>query len=566
MSENTNNSLSDLNNEEHKFNRLLKDDDITKNKNQSNKVSDLNSENNAFRSKVQNSNNVKEKDTLNKKIGNNQNKIDKINTNDFAKGNEDTYGGIPTSLFDRNAMIDYGRFVNTDGSVKANWKEYNKANNEYILNNNSPINQPVLFKDNSLFSANNASFSNEGLSITNLITWSEKYPALQLRYQDFVYCKKIGYYPNNRLVVLRRFKGGVPDNLFDYYRKDTTKVEFTQPLATMITWLKPDEEIVDMSFNEEWTEYNVSFIETIKNSVNSFISGATTENTKTTGDGFEDLLTSLSLDAVSEGFGDKYQKEDGIPFSRSSVGNPNLIKKAMKRKTGGDGIKSEISFKLSFEYELRYINEIDPSIALLDLMSNAMRMGTSESEFKYNIPLVKESDLVKSFINGDISKATEMFEKNINLFTKDISKTVSDLINGVKTTVKKVTDKGVQDVLKNSLSYIVSRYREDLKASLSVDTGLPSGIWHVTIGNPKSPIVSCGDLIIKNSTLKLGKEIGYNDFPNSFEIIYVLESARPRGRNELIRIFNSGRGRLYVYKNHTQNPDYDLYDSSDTKK
>ncbi|MFM2392693.1 MAG: hypothetical protein RLZZ546_675, partial [Bacteroidota bacterium] len=42
---------------------------------------------------------------------------------------------------------------------------------------------------------------------------------------------------------------------------------------------------------------------------------------------------------------------------------------------------------------------------------------------------------------------------------------------------------------------------------------------------------------------------------------YDLQSARPRGRNELIRIFNSGRGRLYVYKQPTLNPDYDMYNN-----
>ncbi len=338
------------------------------------------------------------------------------------------------SLFDRDAMIDYGRYLNSDGSVKSNWKEYNQSNQEFILNNTAKINQPVLFKDTSLFSANNTTFSNEGLSIPNLVQWSEKYPALQLRYQDFAYCKKMGFFPNNRMVVLRRFKGGVPDNLFDYYKKDSARLEFTQPLSTMITWLSPEDEIIDMEFNEEWEEYGLSVITTIKNSVNNFIKGGVAETKNSSSEGYEDLLTALSLNEISGVFGGStkdYAKEDGVPFTRSSVGNPNLIKQAMKRKTGGDGLKSQITFKLKFEYELRYVNQIDPGIALLDLMSNAMRMGTSESEFKYNIPFLKSSDLIKGFINGDITKATDMFEKNVKVFTTDISTKVNDTINGM---------------------------------------------------------------------------------------------------------------------------------------
>ncbi len=560
MSENTNNSLSDLNNVvSNKFNRLLTNEEI----NSRNPEADLKKENEAFLSK-QNGANKDDKDKLQKQIDSNNLVIQgKFAVNNDVNSFSDNKGN-PISLFDRDAMIDYGRYIDTDGSVKANWKEYNKPNNEYILNNKRSINQPVLFKDSSLFSANNSEFSNEGLSIPNLITWSEKYPALQLRYQDFVYCKKIGYYPNNRLVVLRRFKGGVPDNLFDYYRKDTSKVEFTQPLATMITWLKPDEEIIDMTFNEGWETYKSSFVETIKNSIKG--DGDTIKKDGNTTDSFEDMATALVLDKIIADFEKSVKREDGVPYTKSSIGNPNLIKEAMRKKTGGEGLKSEINFKLTFEYELRYINKIDPSIALLDLMSNAMRMGTSESEFKYNIPFLKESDLIKGFMNGDIAKATDMFINNIKKFTTGITDTLKKFINKTENIIKNVTEEGISGILQSSLEYMVSRYREDLKASLSVDTGLPSGIWHVSIGNPKTPIVSCGDLIIKSSKLKLGTEFGFNDFPNSFEISYELESARPRGRNELIRIFNSGRGRLYVYKNSSQNPDYDLYNGSDTKK
>lgn len=265
MAENTNNSLSDLNNEGKKFNTLLSSDSLKNPNSNLDKIKKLEDDNASLKITYQKSSNKDTKEAISNTITYNQNEINKLsNLSDFDTNQ---------SLFDRDAMIDYGRYLNSDGTVKANWKEYNKSEKEYLLNNTAKINTPVLFKDNSLFSANNNTFSNEGLSIPNLIQWSEKYPALQLRYQDFVYCRKLGYYPNNRMVVLRRFKGGVPDNLFDYYKKDIARLEFTQPLSTMITWLSPEDEIIDMEFNEEWVEYNSSMIETIKNSVNNFIGG-----------------------------------------------------------------------------------------------------------------------------------------------------------------------------------------------------------------------------------------------------------------------------------------------------
>lgn len=550
----TNNSLSDLNNEEHDFNRMLNDNEISKLDNDNNNSVLSTDKENKSKIKdglIQKSNsasNQDEKDSIGKLITSNDSKINQTDNPDF-NNKLDTFtdiNGNPLSLFDRSAFIDYGRFINSDGSVKANWQEYLKdRNGNFIINNKTKINTPVLFKDNSLD-------PQEGLTIPNLISWSEKYPALQLRFQDFVYCKRLGYYPNNRLVILRRFKGGIPDNLFDYFNRSSSKIQYTQPLATMITWLKPDEDIIDLSFNEEWEDYHLSFIETIKNAVNNFVGTTETgkgKDTSNPSEGFEDLITSLSLNATD------LTKEDGVPFTRSSIGNPNLIKKSSKRKTGGEGLKSDITFRIKFEYELRMNNQIDPGIAMLDLISNSVRMGTSESEFKYNIGSLKNSDLVKSFVNGDISKATDLLINNIQKFTGDLEKNVSNIFNNIKT----IANNTIGSQLSNdAANYIISRYREDLKAALSADTGLPSGIWHITIGNPKAPIISCGDLIIESSKLKLGKELGYNDFPNSFEVEYTLRTARQRGRNQIISVLNSGRGRLYVYGKASDNPDYDL--------
>jgi hypothetical protein len=569
MAENkeTNNSLSDLNRGNGlKFNRLLTDDEIRGRQTSKTDNDNLRADTTIKTAKLQSSKDAKEVELLQQQINTNNTILNNSNNlqidrdgNRINKKSDFSLksGNNPTSLFDRDAMIDYARYINTDGSVKADWKEYSKdKNGNFKINNQKNINEPVFFRDNSLFKTAEPNFSNEGLSIENLITWSEKYPALQLRFQDFVYCKRLGYYPNNRLIILRRFKGGVPDNLFDYYKKDSSKLQYTQPLSTMITWLTPDDDIIDMSFNESWKPYSAGFLETVKNALSDFrTDGDKYEKDKASSltQSLDDLITSLAIDEIAPA------REDGVPFTRSIKGNPNLIKNAMKRDTDGAGLKSSIIFELTFEYELRFINNVDPSIAILDLMSNAMRMGTSESEFRYNIPFLKDDNTIKNIINGDMAKLGESLIEDIKKFTDSISKKVKNLLNNNTNNNKTNVGENNDNVLKKSAEYILSKYRENLKAAFSVDTGLPSGIWHVTIGNPKAPIISCGDLIISKSTLKLGKELGYNDFPNSFSVTYTLTTARERGRNELIRIFNNGRGRLYVYPTAKHNPDYDLY-------
>ncbi len=544
-SNNTNNSLSDLENDGHDFNRLLSKDEISA-------APDIEKLKRERESLVKQS--IQSTGILKKSLEDSISKKEKEISKASSKTGNTTTDFTEKSLFDRDAVIDYGRF-----SGNQPWKEYKKGDKgEFIKNYKYSINTPVPSKDASLD-------AHDGLSVDSIVKWSEKYPAMQLRYQDFVYCKRLGYYPNNRLIVLRRFKGGVPDNLFDYFNKDTSKIEFTQPLATMVTWLKPDDDIIDMTFNEEWEPYHSSFLTTIKNSINNFLGSDSKEASNNWEQNFSDLALSLAFEESSKNSPD-FRREDGVPYTRAIMGNPNLISSAMKRKTGGDGLSSTIRFTVSFEYELRFINDIDPGIAMLDLLSNAMRMGTSESEFKYNIPFVKNN--INKFIQGDISAATEIFKKCIKTFSDEIEKSIDFFktsFNNIKNNPKKFANdskKIGENAINNALSYILSRYRESLKAALSVDTGISSGIWHLSIGVPSRPIISCGDLIVDKSEIKLGKEFGYNDFPNSFAVIYTLKSARQRGRNEISRIFNAGRGRLYVYSTFDKNSDYDQYPTS----
>lgn len=554
MTKNTNNSLSDINNEGGLgFNRLLSDNEITN----AEKTFKLENENIALRIKLLDADPMNA-NQINSTIELNNKEIERIALKN-TKNDNFKKDGYPTSLFDRNAYIDYGR-----GIRNPKWEEYKKdkkddKNSSFITNNTKSINEPVEYNDTSLS-------TDEGLSLQNLIKWSEKYPALQLRGQDFSYCKLLGYYPNNRLIILRRFHGGVPDNLFDYFTTGS-KIEFTQPLATMVTWLKPDDDIITMNFNEAWSESDgLGILETIKSKYSS-ITGTTEAKQDPKQEVFSDILTAFALNGIVD------KKEDGTDFKNSAFGNPNLIKDAKMRKTGGGGLSSTIAFTLTFEYELRYIQNIDPSIAMMDLISNAMRMGTSESQFMYNIPAFTGNDYVQSFMQGDISKATDMFIKGITKFTENLklSVVVDEVVEKGKKVAKKVAkevkEKGVVGAVTGALGgatidsakFILSRYREDLKAAISRDTGMPNGTWHVTIGNPKAPIVSCGDLIISKSELILGKELGYNDFPNSFTVQYTLGLSRNRGRQELAKILNGGRGRLYVYPKAKDNPDFNIY-------
>jgi hypothetical protein len=549
MSEITNNSLNDLGGKiNQQFNTLLskqgRDNNGETIRELRAKINALNMElldKDSKLSQEQKETKLQQINTLNKQIE------DLSSVNAFSFGENSNNSG---SLFERYAIIDYARYV---AANDINWEHYKKIDEKITdresvrfkaNSTNRSINTPVP-GDDSLNSSNS-----DGLSIPHLISWSELYPALQLRFQDFAYCKKLGYYPNNRLIVLRRFRVGVPDNLFDYHKKRVGGTfDYLQPLATMVTWYGPTESPIEISYNENWDDNNKGIFETVVDSVSAVSGGKLTKG----GDSFNIVESSVIGYLISG------TRDDGKKYiGNDPYGNPNLIISSKKRVVAGKGLSSTVNFnRLEFEYEMRYIQGVDPGIAMLDLISNAMKMGTSTAEFRMPIDIFKSS-VIKNVLNNDFEINFDEFSEKFAKFKDDLVNVFNSFLNNalkVATDVATNTGKNIEDLIKNFSSHIISRYREQLKASVNAETGLPSGIWHVTVGNPKNPIVSCGDLIIKSNKLELGTELGYNDFPNSFKVIITLES----GRDELERIFNSGRGRVYVYSSPLLQSDYFNY-------
>jgi hypothetical protein len=469
------------------------------------------------------------------------------------------------SMFDKNAVIDYGRYVRsafwqefrtdrTDGGY-FDPKNTQDGGDNFITNEprKRQYNAPVIDED-----------FEEELTIPNIIRWSEKYPALQLKFQDFVYAKRMDHYPMNRLVVLRRFKNGVPDNLFDYYNRG--EIEDSQPISTMVTWLKYNDDIMDsFSFNEVWSsEENDGMMELLKHVSSEMISPFVPAKIASAAGGLANIVDSFILPNILSGVNVK--RVDGLDFMDNEIGgDPNFINKAQHRAVSGGGLSSTIGLRLTFEYELRYIPDVDPSIAMLDLLANCFRMGTSVSRFRYPVAALKESDIINKAINNE-------FVFNFEAFVTKIKEITGKMLDNVNTFIKDQKRKSADELTKSAtktfdknINFVISRYRERMKSAFAADTGLPSGIWHVSIGNPKKPFISCGDLVIESGSIKLGKELGYNDFPTSFSCTIELKSARQRGRDELERIFNAGRGRVYIYAKPNQNIDNYLPSKSTPK-
>lgn len=398
-----------------------------------------------------------------------------------------------------------------------------------------------------------------------------------LRPADFAYLKNVGVYPNNRLMVARRFAAPSDDNIM-VKKKDSDLGSF----ATLISWVPENENFLDITFGEEWMDAEADF-KTILTSLGEDIglgnlggiSGA--------------AGNALPLPGFTEIFQRQFLAKLGLieDSAKNSIpaGNPNLIKQAKRRKLigysdAGSGLKCTVNIKMVCEYELKYISGIDPTIVWMDLIGMIARFGTSNSE-TYGL-------------SRSISAKITNWVNNPHQLVKDVAKSISDAITGIITEIKKkineVYDAAVkkaeelpdeapgpdpdpapaplsarQEALNEAekskkdqegianqiaatlgkitltaLEGLLQKYRVKIIGVVNALSGLPSTPWHITIGNPMRPTFCSGDMLVENVNLKLGPTLAFNDLPSSITVEFNLTNARPWGLQEIMSKFNSG--------------------------
>ena len=391
-----------------------------------------------------------------------------------------------------------------------------------------------------------------------------------LKPADFAYLKNIGVYPNNRLMIARRFAAASDDNIM----VPKSKGELNS-LATLISWVPEGTDFLDFSFGEEWTDAEADF-KGILSSIGDDL-----------GLGNLGGIAGAAGNAVPlPGFTEIFQRKflsalglfDDTAGATIPAGNPNLIKSAKRRKTigyseAGAGLKAGISIKMTCEYELKYISGIDPSIVWMDLLGMILRFGTSSSETYglskgvaakligwANNPDTLIRDVVSS-IKGAILGVVEKVTKSIEKIYKAVVDGASALnkpaetdppatastpgeesiaAGGLIRTASLALIGKVGDLLKDISTGMIMKYRVKIIGIVNALSGLPSTPWHITIGNPMRPMFCSGDMLTESVTVKLGPQLGFNDLPSSITVEFTLANARPLGLQEIMSKFNSG--------------------------
>lgn len=454
---------------------------------------------------------------------------------------------------------------------------------------NNPYNQPgdvksifsskhtILKRNNSTLFSDPLSFGEPSLvhqdtvydiSTTNILKVLDGYPSMKLKSSDFVYAHDYGVYPNNRLIVCRRFPSPVKDDL--------TSVSI-EPSVTLLSWFGEDQSPIEFDFGEKWKPTN----ETLKEVLNDFGRDIGIKALESAGIGGRLLRLgdAVPLPGITEVLQREVLKKIGIIGPNGSIlpsGDPNLIMESSRRETvsvedPGSGLTGKIKVKVTCKWEQKFISGVDPTFIYYDILRTILSFGGSNATFYLGTSKVASGvdklldrlsvdpfGLIEDFISN-ISDALKKLIENVKKFLTD-GKGIDDRSNlDDVSEFMSFNTESIEKVTRSITSFVAYKYKIRIMGIMNYLTGSPSGPWHVTIGNPMRPILSSGDMITQNVTVKLGPTLSFNDLPSTIECNFELESGRNLGIGEIFGKLSCGQVRVtrpnkdYLYSGVTVN-------------
>ena len=439
-------------------------------------------------------------------------------------------------------------------------------------------------------------------TIKDLVTESYKPNSIlgqaRYRYSDFMYCKDLGKVSNNHLITLRRFSRPIGDNIFELsnpkYEIDDYSFSAPGDIGRLISWFGTDdnklEDILNFEYKATWKPLNSKIDEVeskeedaaARGPMGMFINSSTpsyNEGINTGTAGGHHLFSKLG--AAFTGSSSSWvgnisstpRSDDAKNMQRLYDHNKVYEPKNTIQDTHTYEGKLQFthSFKLTFSYKLRAYDNINPKSAFLDLLGNILVVTYRRGAFwggsrrMIGPPQNKSSwQKANAFVDGSWNKLGGVMAGlmngtfNLSSILGSISGFASQFMDMTKSALQnpketlsrigqKVTDvikatkldKAALGTLKNSLG------RPALYALDSLLEGGDVGLWHVTIGNPKNPIVSMGNLILESSTVQQMGPLGLDDFPTELKITCQLKHARSRDAVEIGRMYTKGTNGLY---------------------
>lgn len=417
------------------------------------------------------------------------------------------------------------------------------------------------------------------------------------RYIDFMFCRDLGKIPNNHLLTLRKFTRPVGDNINTRLPKSDTPYNFNQSMdvGRLVTWFGNGdnklEDIIKYNYaatfkqldskiqqvDSQEDEESTGIIGKMVNTINPRYNQAMSQG-RTGAHNFISQLGGryLSTSFANFGRGGQYERHDIFtPYDHHKVYEPKNTIQSTHVYEGKLTFSQE--FTIKFSYKLRAYDNINPRAAFLDLIGNILAVTYRSGTFwggsrmfrgappnkvgtaKVNAFLDRTFDTLGGIGNNllsgnlDIGGTLGSIWGAVKQIASDAFNTAKSLALGNTSTKGKSPLQvigaivkhtglwhGVQGMIKNGLG------RPAVYALDSLLTGDNVGLWHLTIGNPRNPIMSIGNLIIDKSEITQSGPLGLDDFPTDLMVSVSLKHGRPRDSAEIQKMYTKGSGPIYT--------------------
>lgn len=435
---------------------------------------------------------------------------------------------------------------------------------------------------------------NSTLNTINEIYAQNKWDHLKYSESDFIMNREYGFVPFNNLITLRRFVIPVGDNIFDYGRGGFEDVppkankgvvsgsvmsympDTPPALVTMTTYFgkgtnNPMESILKFSFGPKWKEATGEVRETKSNdegyTAQGIFSGGIGSSLKVTqAGGLGDRLNKSMLhlargnSSAQAAIADKrVDPLEGFQMRYKDYvwGDVDVVNQTNIRDRG---LESAQEIVLSFNYSLKSLRGRSPRVVFMDLLANVIAMGTNTGKWFGGCQLWFGSNTRMGAKFGDL-----------NLLRQgDMTGYAKSMVQDLKTSVKGWGEKNkinlgegadLKSLLKAGIAlvkdmlggYLMEILKDEAglhqaQAALYPISGEPTGFWHLTVGNPLSPIATIGNLYLDGTGTEItfSDETYYDGFPTGMTVKLSLKQGKPRDSVFLQNMFNMGRGPMFI--------------------
>lgn len=383
-------------------------------------------------------------------------------------------------------------------------------------------------------------------------------------YADFMYCKHLGKMPNNHLITLRRFPIPVDDFIGStgagVERKDKSlKSQNMQSIGCMVTWLgTPGNEwsnilkySVNMPFQEKTAKWEQGGGGADQGTgvLNSIAAAMDPAYRKAYTAGYGGTAFNAYI-GKSFGCDREGPNPMGVVDANKVYGPVDAIKTTYMRSE--DGLKFDQKITLVFEYELRSYDGINGRQAMLDLLSNILNVTYSTGTFwggGYRGGGMHQNNIfanLKTFkCHGGFTDFVDAMQADYQTISGQVKQKVADAGGGLE---------GIINLAKQALNALGGMIiggalnklgRPARGAANSLLSPAPVGFWHITIGNPHHPIMSLGNMILKNTTIEHTGPLGLDDFPTGLKVTCELDRGKARDITGIEAMYMKGQERIY---------------------